>query len=920
MPQSYVSAACLLSRHSAKASLHLQKILLILMRYHTGIHPLILDGESTMKRALLTIFLVFSTVLVGKAQDHARLLDEFQQAGAEFNVPPAILKGIAFAETRWSHIEYPEGETANWQGVPHQYGIMALRDDDWFGRSLSEGARLIGKKPMEVRSDQFQNIRAAAAYLRSLYDREPRPESTSDAQIESWQNAVAKYCGIPQRELAWQHTYEIFNTLKKGYDDFGIRMDAMPVQLGPIRDRMIAAAKSAASQRAESAKPASQPDYPLAHWVSAATNPDHWYTTGVSHSFVVIHDMEGYYLSTISYFQASTTDASIHYCVNGLQDSPGDAPAGDITQMVEEKNWAWHVVCWNKYMLGIEHEGFVANPAWWTDKMYVESAKLVKFMCDRWSIPKDRNHIIGHGEWQNSTWVSWLSTNYPALSATCNTHTDPGVNWDWTFFMQLIIENKTAPKVTSTPPVAKVQVFDGVSISFDQRMDRTTVQSAFSITPAITGGFQWAADSRTVMFKPAGTFPYKVSYTVKLDTTAVNYLAVKIDQNGDGTPDVYSFSFTTVDNDTIPPQLASSYPVNSATDISRTADFILNFSEPLDSVSLVSGIELRDQSNAVVPLTAPAITINGVTSRVILKPVTQMAAGTSYTLSVKDTIKDYAGLRLANTRTIAFKTGPVVTFSGTVVEAVDAIGSWTSPSYSGSTVNVEATITIVSTPRVGGTGAGRLTYRFTQASGGVMREYNSSKPTVEGGTYFGMWIYGDNSRNTLEYWIYNPLNTINFVDTINWTGWKLETIAMSTISGTGRTLSGIVLKQNPAGSSSGVIYFDELTVGNTISGVAGRSVVAPTEYVLEQNYPNPFNPSTTIRFGLPEQSAVKIDVVNALGQVIETLQKVELPAGVHQATWNAAVSSGVYFCRMTAVSTANPARQTTLTKKMLLVR
>jgi hypothetical protein len=872
-----------------------------------------------MKSFFLTIVLVCSLSFVAKAQDHARLLDEFQQAGTEFNVPSAILKGIAFAETRWSHIEYPEGDTVNWQGVPHQYGIMALRDDDWFGHSLTDGARLIGKKPMEVRGDEFQNVRAAAAYLRSLYDREPRPEGTTETQLESWQNAVAKYCGIPQQELAWQHTYDIFNTLSKGYNDFGIRMDAIPVQLSPIKDRMIAATKRAASQRSiESAKPAGQPDYPLAHWVSAAAG--HWYTTGYSHSFVVIHDMEGYYLSTISYFQDAATQASIFYCVNGLQDSPSDAPAGDITQMVEEQYWAWHVICWNKYMLGIEHEGFVSNPAWWTDKMYVESAKLVKFMCDRWSIPKDRNHIIGHGEWQNSTWVSWLNANFPAIDATCNTHTDPGANWDWTFYMQLITESKTAPKVTSVPPVSKVQVFDGVSISFDQRMDRATVQSAFSIMPTIAGGFQWAADSKTVTFKPTGTFPYMTAYTVKLDTTAANYLAVKIDQNGDGIPDVYTFSFTTVDNDTIPPQFTSGYPVNNATDISRTADLILNFSEPLDSASLVLGIELRDQANTVVALTAPSITITGATSRVTLKPLTQMAAGTSYTLSVKNTIKDLAGLTLPDTKTIAFTTGPIVTFSGTVVEAVDAAGSWTQPSYSGSTVNVEATFAIVSTPRVGGTGAGRLTYRFTQASGGVMREYNSSKPTVEGGAYFGMWIYGDNSKNTLEYWIYNPANTINFVDTINWTGWKLRTIAMNTISGTGRTLSGIVVKQNPAGSSSGVIYFDELTVGNTISGVPERSLAIPDEYVLEQNYPNPFNPSTTIRFDIPEQSIVKIEVVNALGQVIETLQKGELPAGVHQATWNAAVSSGVYFCRMTAVSTVNPAKQSLVTKKMLLVR
>ncbi len=88
----------------------------------------------------------------------------------------------------------------------------------------------------------------------------------------------------------------------------------------------------------------------------------------------MIHDMEGYYLSVISYFQMSTTNASVHYNVNGLQDSPSDAPAGDITQQVEEQYWAWHAVCLNRYSLGIEHEGFVSNPAWWTPEMYIASA------------------------------------------------------------------------------------------------------------------------------------------------------------------------------------------------------------------------------------------------------------------------------------------------------------------------------------------------------------------------------------------------------------------------------------------------------------------------------------------------------------------------------------------------------------------
>ncbi|MCW9095884.1 MAG: C25 family cysteine peptidase, partial [Ignavibacteriaceae bacterium] len=44
----------------------------------------------------------------------------------------------------------------------------------------------------------------------------------------------------------------------------------------------------------------------------------------------------------------------------------------------------------------------------------------------------------------------------------------------------------------------------------------------------------------------------------------------------------------------------------------------------------------------------------------------------------------------------------------------------------------------------------------------------------------------------------------------------------------------------------------------------------PKQFALFQNYPNPFNPSTTIKFTLPVDSRVKINVYNSLGQLVET--------------------------------------------------
>ncbi|MDB6123929.1 MAG: hypothetical protein JWQ71_2922 [Pedosphaera sp.] len=176
-------------------------------------------------------------------------------------------------------------------------------------------------------------------------------------------------------------------------------------------------------------------DYGPAIWNPAYAG--HWYTSGNGHKFHVCHDMEGYYLSTISYFKQSGTQASVHYCVNGMKDTTSDAPAGELTQMVLEANYAWHVLCWNTHCTGTEHEGFASNPAWYTDLMYETSTDLARHIAQKFGFPQDRNHIVGHDEKKNAAWVAYANANL-GINATCNTHTDPGPNWNWNHYMALV--------------------------------------------------------------------------------------------------------------------------------------------------------------------------------------------------------------------------------------------------------------------------------------------------------------------------------------------------------------------------------------------------------------------------------------------------------------------------------------------------
>jgi hypothetical protein len=102
--------------------------------------------------------------------------------------------------------------------------------------------------------------------------------------------------------------------------------------------------------------------------------------------------------------------------------------------------------------------------------------------------------------------------------------------------------------------------------------------------------------------------------------------------------------------------------------------------------------------------------------------------------------------------------------------------------------------------------------------------------------------------------------------------------------------------------------------GSRITGVAENTAGIPAEFSLKQNYPNPFNPVTTISFGLPEQSFVKLKVYDVTGREVATIVSEELPAGKYSRQWNAyGISNGVYYYRIQA-------GRFTETKKLVLVK
>ncbi len=95
----------------------------------------------------------------------------------------------------------------------------------------------------------------------------------------------------------------------------------------------------------------------------------------------------------------------------------------------------------------------------------------------------------------------------------------------------------------------------------------------------------------------------------------------------------------------------------------------------------------------------------------------------------------------------------------------------------------------------------------------------------------------------------------------------------------------------------------------------------PQQFKLEQNYPNPFggainssNTETTIKFDLPTDSKVLLEVYNIVGEKVATLINQDLSAGFHNINFSGKeLSTGVYFYKLSA-------SDFTSTKKFIFIR
>jgi N-acetyl-anhydromuramyl-L-alanine amidase AmpD len=134
-------------------------------------------------------------------------------------------------------------------------------------------------------------------------------------------------------------------------------------------------------------------------------------------NYVIIHTTEGTKKSAVNWFLNKASKVSAHYVIGH---------DGTITQMVRDKDRAWHagVKLYNEEAIGIEHEGFAAKNTW-TEAQVRVSAQLTRWLCHTYGIPVDRKHLLGH------------------MEIAPGRKSDPGPYFDWDLYLKLIKDPKT---------------------------------------------------------------------------------------------------------------------------------------------------------------------------------------------------------------------------------------------------------------------------------------------------------------------------------------------------------------------------------------------------------------------------------------------------------------------------------------------
>jgi hypothetical protein len=195
---------------------------------------------------------------------------------------------------------------------------------------------------------------------------------------------------------------------------------------------------------------------------------------------------------------------------------------------------------------------------------------------------------------------------------------------------------------------------------------------------------------------------------------------------------------------------------------------------------------------------------------------------------------------------------------------------------------------------------------FLFRSGDINIVYDNTPPTIPTGLQAEvdnniLITWSENSENDISYYVLDKSADEDFITDQYSSISTSETSYIDTAFEDGQTL---YYRLSAVDSTGNVSDYSEVISIEAVVGIENSTI--PKTFILNHNYPNPFNPSTTIRYGLPEDSIVSMVIYDVRGQVVKMLDSEHQSAGWYDIVWNGettdgkTISTGIYFARLVA--------------------
>jgi len=390
-----------------------------------------------MNHRIKTIFILIAMPLLAlsQTQEKQNYKSAFEVAyQACPDIRKGLLEAISFTNTHCHHLTDANYHHDGPDAMPRAYGLMGLVRDgkNYFRENLHLVAELSGISEEEILESPEKNLLAYAMAFSRL------AKEAKATEIKGYLNVVQRLSELPigeEKDIYPMQSmlYSVCQFLndEKKAEQFGFHKHNIDLKTVFAEYYDLLTAPELGVSRS--------PDYPPAIWDPA---PEcNWEPRTKEVSAVVIHYTEGSYAGAISWFKNCDAEVSAHYVIRSAD--------GQITQMVREKDKAWHARTANGYTIGIEHEAYGDIWSFFTEEMYQSSADLVRSICSRYDTIKgyrthdrdtlDNGFCLNNGLYNLGGEGACVQIkghqHYPDQS-----HTDPGPYWDWNYYYKFINE------------------------------------------------------------------------------------------------------------------------------------------------------------------------------------------------------------------------------------------------------------------------------------------------------------------------------------------------------------------------------------------------------------------------------------------------------------------------------------------------